>query len=196
MSPPEGIDLLGSPPAPCCISATARVVEVTGLRNPCIQIDHFQKALMAATLDKDARQPDPQGRGDEHRAGRRRRPTRATPIRCRTCRTAPHKPLQSDRPDYNKVVTADRLSWPLCPTPPTILVFDSGLGGLTVFREIVKLRPDAALRLRRRRRVISPMASIPRRNRRAGGTADRRADRPNTGRILWSSPATPPRPWS
>ncbi|MEI7804730.1 MAG: glutamate racemase [Hyphomicrobiales bacterium] len=29
-------------------------------------------------------------------------------------------------------------------TAPTILVFDSGLGGLTVFREIVKARPDAA----------------------------------------------------
>jgi glutamate racemase len=28
-------------------------------------------------------------------------------------------------------------------TLPTILVFDSGLGGLTVFREIVKLRPQA-----------------------------------------------------
>ncbi len=28
-------------------------------------------------------------------------------------------------------------------TAPTILVFDSGLGGLTVFREIVKARPDA-----------------------------------------------------
>ena len=28
-------------------------------------------------------------------------------------------------------------------TPPTILVFDSGLGGLTVLREIVKVRPDA-----------------------------------------------------
>jgi glutamate racemase len=28
-------------------------------------------------------------------------------------------------------------------TPPTILVFDSGLGGLTVFREVVKARPDA-----------------------------------------------------
>jgi glutamate racemase len=28
---------------------------------------------------------------------------------------------------------------------PTILVFDSGLGGLTVFREIVKARPDARL---------------------------------------------------
>lgn len=27
---------------------------------------------------------------------------------------------------------------------PTILVFDSGLGGLTVFREIVKARPDAS----------------------------------------------------
>jgi glutamate racemase len=29
------------------------------------------------------------------------------------------------------------------PASPTILVFDSGLGGLTVLREIVKLRPDA-----------------------------------------------------
>ena len=28
-------------------------------------------------------------------------------------------------------------------TPPTILVFDSGLGGLTVLREVVKARPDA-----------------------------------------------------
>jgi glutamate racemase len=27
---------------------------------------------------------------------------------------------------------------------PTILVFDSGLGGLTVFREVAKVRPDAA----------------------------------------------------
>ena len=27
--------------------------------------------------------------------------------------------------------------------PPAILVFDSGLGGLTVFREVVKARPDA-----------------------------------------------------
>jgi glutamate racemase len=31
----------------------------------------------------------------------------------------------------------------LKPSSPTILVFDSGLGGLTVFREIVPLRPDA-----------------------------------------------------
>jgi glutamate racemase len=27
--------------------------------------------------------------------------------------------------------------------PPTILVFDSGLGGLTVYREVLKVRPDA-----------------------------------------------------
>jgi MOSC domain-containing protein YiiM len=30
------------------------VVEITGLRNPCVQIDRFQPGLMAATLDKDA----------------------------------------------------------------------------------------------------------------------------------------------
>lgn len=30
------------------------VVEVTGLRNPCSQIDRFQKGLMHAVLDKDA----------------------------------------------------------------------------------------------------------------------------------------------
>ena len=29
------------------------------------------------------------------------------------------------------------------PFTPSILVFDSGLGGLTVFREVVKARPDA-----------------------------------------------------
>ena len=31
----------------------------------------------------------------------------------------------------------------MMPTRPTILVFDSGLGGLTVQREIAKARPDA-----------------------------------------------------
>jgi glutamate racemase len=29
-------------------------------------------------------------------------------------------------------------------SPPTILIFDSGLGGLTVFREVAKVRPDAS----------------------------------------------------
>jgi glutamate racemase len=34
---------------------------------------------------------------------------------------------------------------PAMTSPPTILVFDSGLGGLTVFREVAKARPDARL---------------------------------------------------
>ena len=50
----EGVDLLALPSARGCISATSAVVEITGLRNPCIQIDNFQKGLMAATLDRDA----------------------------------------------------------------------------------------------------------------------------------------------
>src|SRR5437762_1294425 len=39
---------------------------------------------------------------------------------------------------------ADAKHMPQVPTP-TIVVFDSGLGGLTVFREIGKVRPDARL---------------------------------------------------
>jgi MOSC domain-containing protein YiiM len=30
------------------------VVEVTGLRNPCVQLDAFRPGLMAAVLDRDA----------------------------------------------------------------------------------------------------------------------------------------------
>ena len=49
----RGIDLLGLPTgARLQIGATA-VVEVTGLRNPCYQLDDFQKGLMKAVLDKD-----------------------------------------------------------------------------------------------------------------------------------------------
>jgi MOSC domain-containing protein YiiM len=47
----SGVDLLAGTRLHLGASA---VVEITGLRNPCIQIDHFQKGLMAATLDKDA----------------------------------------------------------------------------------------------------------------------------------------------
>ena len=48
-----GIDLLALPAgAKLHLGATA-VVEVTGLRNPCVQIDKLQKGLMAATLAKD-----------------------------------------------------------------------------------------------------------------------------------------------
>ncbi len=50
----RGIDLLGLPIGTLLHLGDSAVVEVTGLRNPCIQIDHFQKGLMAATLDKDS----------------------------------------------------------------------------------------------------------------------------------------------
>src|ERR1700716_1676604 len=41
------------------------------------------------------------------------------------------------------MVTSDRLRSLAVSSPPTILVFDSGLGGLTVLREVVGARPDA-----------------------------------------------------
>src|ERR1700720_4430987 len=41
------------------------------------------------------------------------------------------------------MVTADRLRSLAVASPPTILVFDSGLGGLTVLREVGAARPDA-----------------------------------------------------
>lgn len=50
----SGIDLLGLPAGTRLHLGAAAVVEVTGLRNPCIQIDRFRKGLMAAVLDRDA----------------------------------------------------------------------------------------------------------------------------------------------
>jgi MOSC domain-containing protein YiiM len=50
----SGIDLLALPTGARLHLGPSAVVEITGLRNPCIQIDNFQKGLMAATLDKDA----------------------------------------------------------------------------------------------------------------------------------------------
>ncbi len=50
----QGIDLLALPRgARLHLGATA-IVEVTGLRNPCRQLDAFQPGLMAATLGRDA----------------------------------------------------------------------------------------------------------------------------------------------
>ena len=49
----RGLDLLGLPAgARLHLGATA-VVDVTGLRNPCAQLDGIQPGLMAATLDRD-----------------------------------------------------------------------------------------------------------------------------------------------
>jgi MOSC domain-containing protein YiiM len=50
-----GVDLLGLPTgAVLRIGAAAAEVRVTGLRNPCRQLDRFRPGLMAATLDRDA----------------------------------------------------------------------------------------------------------------------------------------------
>jgi len=50
----SGLGLLALPAGTRLHLGASAVVEITGLRNPCIQIDHFQKGLMAATLDRDA----------------------------------------------------------------------------------------------------------------------------------------------
>jgi MOSC domain-containing protein YiiM len=50
----RGIDLLGLPIGAILCFGTAARIRVTGLRNPCIQLDRFRPGLMAATLDRDA----------------------------------------------------------------------------------------------------------------------------------------------
>jgi MOSC domain-containing protein YiiM len=50
----SGIDLLALPTGTRLHLGARAVVEITGLRNPCIQLDHFQSGLMAATLDQGA----------------------------------------------------------------------------------------------------------------------------------------------
>ena len=48
----QGLDLLALPTGTRLHLGASAVVEVTGLRNPCIQIDRVQKGLMAATLGR------------------------------------------------------------------------------------------------------------------------------------------------
>lgn len=50
----RGLDLLGLPVGAKLHLGDAAVVEITGLRNPCAQLDGIQSGLMAATLDRDA----------------------------------------------------------------------------------------------------------------------------------------------
>ncbi len=50
----RGVDLLGLPTGARLHLGDTAVVEVTGLRNPCSQLDRFQDGLMAAVLDRDA----------------------------------------------------------------------------------------------------------------------------------------------
>jgi len=48
----RGIDLLGLPTGARVRLGADAVVEVTGLRNPCVQLDRWQDGLMEATLDR------------------------------------------------------------------------------------------------------------------------------------------------
>lgn len=50
----RGVDLLGLPAGARLRLGETAVVEVTGLRNPCAQLDGIQPGLMAATLARDA----------------------------------------------------------------------------------------------------------------------------------------------
>jgi hypothetical protein len=50
----RGVDLLGLPTGTRLRLGEAAVVELTGLRNPCSQLNGVQPGLMEATLDRDA----------------------------------------------------------------------------------------------------------------------------------------------
>jgi len=49
----RGVDLLGLPIGTRLLLGDSATVEVTGLRNPCAQLDGIAPGLMAATLDRD-----------------------------------------------------------------------------------------------------------------------------------------------
>jgi MOSC domain-containing protein YiiM len=49
----RGVDLLGLPTGTRLHLGNTAVVEITGLRNPCVQLDDFQSGLMAAVLGRD-----------------------------------------------------------------------------------------------------------------------------------------------
>ncbi len=50
----SGIDLLALPVGTILRLGDTAEIAVTGLRNPCLQLDRFAPGLMAATLDRDA----------------------------------------------------------------------------------------------------------------------------------------------
>lgn len=49
----RGIDLLSLPKGAILMLGESARVEITGLRNPCSQLDRFENGLMAAVLEKD-----------------------------------------------------------------------------------------------------------------------------------------------
>ncbi|WP_425145819.1 MOSC domain-containing protein [Deinococcus sp.] len=51
----RGLDLLALPTGTRLYLGQGALIEVTGLRNPCAQIEHFQPGLLAAVLGRDER---------------------------------------------------------------------------------------------------------------------------------------------
>jgi MOSC domain-containing protein YiiM len=51
----RGVGLLQLPTGTTLRLGEAAVIRLTGLRNPCVQLDRFQAGLMAAVLDRDER---------------------------------------------------------------------------------------------------------------------------------------------
>ena len=51
----SGLELLALPTGSRLRLGDAAIVEITGLRNPCAQLDGIQAGLMAATLGRDER---------------------------------------------------------------------------------------------------------------------------------------------
>ena len=49
----HGIDLLALPKGTLLNLGSTAVITVTGLRNPCVQLDHYKKGLLAAVLAHD-----------------------------------------------------------------------------------------------------------------------------------------------
>ena len=49
----RGVDLLALPTGTRLALGDEAIVEVTGLRNPCVQLDRFRQGLMAVVLDRD-----------------------------------------------------------------------------------------------------------------------------------------------
>ncbi len=50
----RGTDLLGLPTGTRLHLGETAIVELTGLRKPCVQLDGFESGLLAAVLDRDA----------------------------------------------------------------------------------------------------------------------------------------------
>ena len=67
----RGLDLLALPTGTRLTTGDA-LIQLTGLRNPCVQLDRFQQGADAGDArPRRRRQPHPQGRRDGRRAGRR-----------------------------------------------------------------------------------------------------------------------------